>query len=205
MPDDQERAEREAHEALALFAQALYWAEDTPDEEGAHSDMDAAGKWVRETFGCHLLRDGTRYRQSCPIALAHNRIGFSVGGTARRVCSLCGQDVSECPHLPGTLYLVPGGPADLGWCRVCLKESCGHDGASQYPVSIVSIIRDMVVEEVSLVSKPAHPGARLQLVDIPTSELADALGADFRPGIEICCDRCLLACEGLTRPDLPHG
>ena len=61
--------------------------------------------------------------QTCPVALAHNRIGMSIGGTAKRLCSLCGDDLSECEHTPGTSYLVPGGVSSLGWCRVCLQEA----------------------------------------------------------------------------------
>ena len=104
-----QHAEKSARAALALFARSLDWAEDSEDEDEAHRLMDKAGSWVWQTFGCQLARSGIEYRQTCPVALAHNRIGMSIGGTAKRLCSLCGDDLSECEHIPGTSYLVPGG------------------------------------------------------------------------------------------------
>ncbi len=192
-------AEKAARAALALYARSLDWAEDTDDEEEAHRVMDDAGTWVRETFGCQLARNGTEYRQACPVALAHNRIGLSVGGSAVRVCSLCGEDLSECPHMPGTAYVVPGGPAELGWCRVCLQAACEHASDTEYRVSVVSIVKEMEVEEISLVSKPANPEARIHEMSVPISELQELLGAEFVPGTEVSCDRCLNKCAGLTR------
>lgn len=198
-------AEALARDALHFFARSLDWAEDTDQEEEAHGRMDTAGSWVRETFGCHLARTGTSYQQTCPVALGHNRIGMRVGGVARRTCSLCGLDFSECAHLPGTAYLVPGGASDLGWCRVCLKAECDHNPADSYRVAVVARITEMRVDEVSLVSKPAHPEARLSAISVPVSDLIEALGDDFVPGTDVSCDRCLLACDGLIRHDMPHG
>lgn len=203
--DSIERAESDARKALVLFARSLDWAEDTDDEEEAHQRMDQAGAWVRRTFGCHLTRTGTEYSQTCPVALAHNRIGMSVGGVAVRTCSLCGGDFSECEHMPGVAYLVPGGIEPLGWCRVCLKEACAHVPSQDYRVSVVAIIKEMDLVEVSLVDKPAHPEARLTSVGISISHLSDALGQEFVPGMEVSCDRCLLQCDGLIRHDFHHG
>ena len=203
---DLENAEGEARAALSFFARSLDWAEDTDDESEAHRVMDEAGAWVRRTFFCHLERSGTKYEQTCPVALAHNRLGFSIGGVAIRVCSLCGGDLSECEHLPGTAYLVPGGTADLGWCRVCLNESCDdHLNAYEYRAPVVGIVREMDVEEVSLVSKPAHPEARLGSVSISAAALQGELGDAFVAGMQVSCDRCLLPCDGLIRHEMPHG
>jgi hypothetical protein len=113
---DRDAAEREARCALQLYARSLDWAEGTPSEDDAHHAMDAAGKWVRTTFGCRLNREGTTYTETCPVSLAHNRIGFSIGGSATRICSLCGEDLSECEHLPGTAYIVPYGGSALSRC-----------------------------------------------------------------------------------------
>jgi hypothetical protein len=163
--------------------------------------MDDAGYWVRTTFGCELGRVGGEYRQRCPVALAHNRIGLSVGGTAVRVCSICGGDLSECFHLPGTSYLVPGGSADLGWCRVCLKDTCDHSPAREYRVSVVGMITEMHVDEVSLVPKPANPECRIMEMSVPASDLIETLGDAFVPGSTVSCDRCLHQCDGLFKHD----
>lgn len=204
---DRDNAEQYARQALAAYRGSLDWAEDTGHEEDAHRRLDEAGAEVRLTFGCYLVRDGKQYKQTCPVALGHNRIGLSVGGrAAKRVCSLCGRDVSECEHLPGTAYLVPGGPTDLGWCRVCLKTECDHVSTETYRVSLVSIIQEMDLDEVSVVTKPAHPEARIHAVSIPIDDLQQMLGSEFEPGMEVSCDRCLSDCGGLIRHDeIPHG
>lgn len=203
-PDDADAiavAEDAARQALGLFARSLDWAEDSPDENEAHQLMDNAGWWVRTTFGCQLGRAGSGYRQRYPVAFAHNRIGLSVGGTAVRVCSICGADFSECEHLPGTAYMVPGGPDPLGWCTVCLKEACEHVPDQQYRVSVIARITERSVDEVSPVPKPANPECRILEMSILTSDLVEALGSEFVPGSEVSCDRCLYECGGLIKHD----
>lgn len=200
---DRDTAERDARRALQLYARSLDWAEDTPLEDDAHRKMDAAGKWVRSTFGCRLNREGTTYKETCPVSLAHNRIGFSIGGSATRICSLCGDDLSECEHLPGTAYMVPGGPSALGWCRVCGEEDCQeHSPDRLYRVTAKSMIQNVEVDEISLVGKPAMPEARIFQRSIPTSDLQTALGDGFAPGMEVSCDKCLSPCGGLTKHEL---
>jgi len=199
-----ERAEKAARQALASYASALDWAEDTDREEEAHRQLDEAGRWVRRTFGCLVHQDGMTYSQRCPVALAHNRVGLSIGGAAKRICSLCGSDLSECEHMRGTSYLVPGGPSDLGWCRVCLKDSCDHEPSQEYRVGVVARIIDLELVEVSIVSKPANPEARFTSIGLDLAQLQGHLGPEFRPGMPVSCDRCLSSCNGLTRHQITH-
>lgn len=63
----------------------------------------------------------------------------------------------------------------------------------------------MAIDEVSVVSKPAHPEARFSAIDIPISDLVEKLGDAFTPGVEVSCDRCLLPCPGLMKHDIFHG
>lgn len=195
--DDSEGA---ARRALQQLARSLDWAEDSDREDERHRELDAAGKYVRETYGCVLPFEDGQYFRTCPVDLAHTRVGLSVGGTAKRICSLCGEDVSECPHLPNKAYLVPGGSSDLGWCRVCLERGpCDHDPGHEYRTDVVSIITEMQVDEVSIVGKPSHPEARLTRVSVSTRDLSEALGETFSPGIAISCDICLRPCNGLVK------
>jgi hypothetical protein len=203
---DRQASEVAARGALSAFASALNWAEFGPNEDQAHRELDEAGRWVRLTFGCRITRDGTDYRQTCPVALGHTRIGFSVGGVATRICGLCGGDLSECPHQRGRAYLVPGGVGDLGWCRVCgASTSCEHSPQQTYRASVIARIVKMDLEEVSLVSRPAHPDARMGSMSISHIDLREALGEDFVPGVDVVCSRCLTSCPGLSRRELPHG
>lgn len=198
-------AEASGRAALAILASALNWAEDTEWEEEAHKQLDDAGCWVRTSFGCQLDQTASSYWQSCPVALGHNRIGMSIGGVARRICSICGGDLSECEHRRGTAYMVPGGRTDFGWCRVCLRrDGCDHDPNETYRASVRSIITRIDLQEVSIVGKPANPDARFTRIPIDAAELQEFLGPDFIPGMKVSCDRCLSSCAGLIRHSLPH-
>lgn len=194
-------AEASAREALQWYARALDWAEDSPQEDYAHQKLDMAGRLVRHAFGCTIRWDGSAYQEECPVSIAHVRVGLSVGGPARRICSLCGEDLSECPHQRGTAYWVSGGIDALGWCRVCMRRNeCEHTPDQRYRAAVGAIVVDMSIEEVSLVDKPAMPEARFTKKTMDTSELRALLGPEFSPGVPLSCDRCLKECDGLIRP-----
>jgi hypothetical protein len=61
------------------------------------------------------------------------------------------------------------------------------------------------VREVSLVSRPAQPEARLLSVSVPTEALRRALGSKFRVGMDVSCDQCLGDCWGFSELDANHG
>lgn len=198
---DVDAAEQVARTALHAFAHALNWAEDSPREETVHQRLDEAGGWIRTIFGCVLEQEGKSYFETCPVKLGHVRVGLSVGGTACRTCSLCGEDLSECEHHRGVAYLVPGGVTDLPWCRVCTNSTCiKHSPGQTYRTGLVALIREMDLVEISFVSKPAQPDARIQRQSIDTADLRTALGEGWAPGMPVNCDFCLQSCRGLRRP-----
>lgn len=195
-----EGAEDKARTALEAFASALNWAEAGPFEQAVHARMDQAGRWVRERFGCTLHREGNEYFQRCPVALGHNRMGMSVGGLSRKVCSICGEDFSECPHRPGAEYIVEGGVGPLEWCRVCgERDHCEHLPDERYRARLIVIVVEMQVEEVSIVDNPAFRDARITSMSYTLDDIRQALGEDFEPGVDVACNRCLLDCDGLSR------
>jgi hypothetical protein len=148
------------------------------DFDAAHEALDDGGAWVRETFGCQLTFENGTYYQECPVALAHNRSGLSVGMIINQAqCSICGRDPEDCEHITGRLY--------------------GDDRC-------IRIIKDAEVREVSLVARPAQPDARISKVSIDREDLQEQLGPRWHPGIPVNCDRCLTACEGVADPFLGH-
>ncbi len=195
-----EGAESEARAALEGFASALNWAEGGPFEQAVHARMDQAGRWVRERFGCKLHREGNEYFQRCPVALGHNRMGMSVAGLSRKVCSICGEDFSECPHRPGVEYVVNGGVGPLEWCRACAeRDPCEHLPDERYRARLTAIVVEMQLEEVSIVDNPAFRDARITSMSYTRDDLRQALGEDFEPGADVACNRCLLDRDGLSR------
>jgi hypothetical protein len=191
-------AEAEARRAIGAAAKAFWRAEDTEYEDREHDLMHDLGRWTRQTFGCSVSFDGKEYKQRCPIAIAHKRLGFSIAFVADRICSICGGDLSECPHLRHRAYWVRGGLGPSGQCPVCLSEQeCSHRNDHLYRVSVVSIIREIrELPSVSLVSRPAMPEARLTELPISNEDLVRSLGHRFRPGMPLSCDECLRPCKG---------
>ena len=150
------RAESTARRMLAVSASAFLNAEDTEFESLTHDEMDSYGTWVRTTFGCHFIYESGNYYQRCPVAIAHKRIGMSIGFSVRRhICSICGEDWSDCIHSPNELYDVPGGPNLSGYCRVCGIEECSEHSAERTyrrpPIAIVAEVEQL--NEISFVPK----------------------------------------------------
>lgn len=200
----QSEAESEARQAIAECAKAFWRAEDTDLEDAQHDLMHRIGRWTRRHFGCSLHFDGTNYEQRCPIAIAHKRMGFSPGFTSKHICSICGGDLSECPHIRGRAYWVRGGAHDERPCSLCMQTACRHRVDRLYRASVVSIITDIQAQEVSIVRRPAQPEARLLGIPVSSDDLANALGG-FQPGIEVSCDKCLEDCPGFEEiPALQH-
>jgi hypothetical protein len=171
-----ERDHSELREALKELRSAMNWLEDSEYFEMAHIALDAAGKLARDYFpkGCVFpFRDGTYYLE-CPVALAHNRVGFSPGMVINSAeCSICESDPEDCSHITGRFY----------------------DGKR-----CIRIIKEFDVLEVSLVGRPAQPDARIESRSIGMDEFNTRLGPRFTLGVPVTCDRCLSLCEGVVRP-----
>jgi hypothetical protein len=123
---------------------------------------------------------------------------MSIGFTANRVCSLCGNDLSECPHMPGRAYWARGGAGATGKCRVCREASCRHRPDRLYRAQVVSIVESGELREISFVPRPANPEARLTRIPVSTTDLAEAIGSSFIRGITVSCNKCLGPCPGFS-------
>lgn len=195
---------------LGAAASAFFWLEDTELEAAAHEELHKYGRYARDHLSdrCELQWTGSSYQIACPVHIAHMRIGFSIGFVGDRLCSICNQDVSECEHLPGRLYEMPGGVYDDGNCRVCGSASCGKHLAGQLYLERAHVrVTNATIHEVSLVSKPKHPDARLMAIPVETAKLAASLGPDFTVGMRVNCDFCQLPCPGVeySGGDILHG
>ncbi|MFH8716686.1 hypothetical protein [Streptomyces zaomyceticus] len=200
---DVNRALEFIDESLMSAARAFWWAEGSLLEEKQHQLMHQIGRWKRRNLGCSLAYDGANYTQRCPVAIAHKKMGFSIGFTATRFCSICREDLSSdrCSHFRDRVYWVTGGVNERGPCRVCCGDSCGHRSDTLYRAQVISVVdesSEMKLHEVSIVRKPAQPEARLSEIPIDIDDLANVLGPHFLPGITVSCDKCLDSCAGFT-------
>lgn len=195
---DQQGAEKAAREALGCAAGAFWWAEGTDHEGRQHRLLHQIGRWTRRTFGCNLQYDGKAYHQGCPAAMAHIRAGYSIGQTGLLECSICGGDLSECPHVRGRSYWVRGGSSGGRKCRVCLREECSHRADRLYRARVIGIAKPTRIPEISLVDRPANPECHLRGMAIPPRFFVGDLGPAFVPGTPVSCDQCLHQCPGFT-------
>lgn len=164
--------------ALEKLRSATNWLEDTENFELAHRVLDHFGTVRRLLFAadCTLAYSDGVYQHTCPVALAHNRMGLSMGAIIEEAeCSICGfdPDDEECFHVTGRFY-------DDQECVVVVKKAS--------------------MEHVALVERPDFPDARLSAVPISTDEIREVLGDNFQPGVRVSCDRCLLDCPGVVWP-----
>lgn len=170
-----EDAARESLEsAMRSIRSAMNWLEGRGEFDEAHEELDRVGSYQRGRFGCWLsFEDGT-YWQDCPVALAHNRIGFSAAYVVKKSeCSICGRSPSECSHISGELY----------------------EGQQCY-----RLVTEADLLEVSLVGRPRQPDARIERISLGLEELQNAVDVEFLPGTQVSCDRCLSPCEGVVYP-----
>ena len=173
VPGSADEAEAKLFDALNQLRSAMDWLEDTPHFERAHSELDEAGRFRRENFSCEFEYTDGRYWQTCPVALAHNRIGLSPAIIINECeCSICHRDPDDCEHIIGRQYD---------------GERC---------IRMITGISQIL--EVSFVGRPAQPDARIQRMSLSTEELRAGLVVDFPLGTPINCDRCLTPCDGIS-------
>ena len=200
-------ADSHARRALDLLWSALNWLEDTEYEDAVHEQLHETGRAVRQRFPrtCILTWTGERYEHRCPVRLAHKRFGFSPGFIiGKKICSICGQDATECEHLPTRKYKLIGGRGPDGKCTICHKADCvEHIEGNVYwerPSRHLTEIREMT--ELSLVSRPRQPDARIYGLPLENNEvLRRAAGTRFKLGDTLYCSMCLEPCPGFDYLD----
>ncbi len=202
---DDDSAERHARRALVQYRAAMDRLEDLPEFEVAHEEMDILGRLCRETWpdGCRFQPIGNDFAQDCPVAHAHTRIGLSPATLGNAICSVCGVDVTTCPHRPGeTVKAVVAARVGNGWCNIGGVTDCSvHEVGLTYDAEVRIVVTHIhKIEGISLVPRPAQPDARIQRVTIPRADFERALGHPLPTGVAPRCDRCLSECGGLTHP-----
>lgn len=154
--DDPLPGESNSRQALVHAAAAYRYLRRGPFEPGAHLQLHRIAEIVGGIYGCwYEFKDG-RWMDTCLLSMAHTKMGLSAGWTARRVCSICKQDVSDCEHHPDWLYPVEAARAS-DRCNVCDEERCDHAVGETYLVRPQVKLDSPVIREVSLTPEPRDP------------------------------------------------
>jgi hypothetical protein len=195
--DNTAAAESAARSALEGAVAAYNYLEDHPLADIAHQHAHNVAEFVGGRFGCYTkMSDGT-YWDECPMTLMHLRLGMSLGYTSRRLCSICHNDIDDCPHLLDHAYQVSIEKNHKNVCSGCGWTNCSHIPGQVLVVSPVAIHDEINLREISFVSRPRDPLARPIGISLNTAKLSAALGRT-PIGEELRCFRCLDPCSGFT-------
>ncbi len=118
-------AEHLAREALSCAVRAFNLLEDAPEADDAHRLIHELGMSVSRHFGCKIELENGEWLWRCPVTIAHMRFGRSVGFTAKRICSICRQNIysDRCPHMAGSTYQVTVSDTCRCPCgRTCMRH-----------------------------------------------------------------------------------
>jgi hypothetical protein len=193
--------ESSARTSLARAVDAFNFLEDTELAEFAHEHAHKVAALVGGIFGCGIEYSKDTYWDICPISLMHRRCGMSVGFTTTRCCSLCGEDLDLCEHLLDARYEVKVHRSPEGMCNACGRLSCSHNDGDIVLAYPHPVMGDVQLHEISLVTRPRDPLARITKIEFDRQLLARSLGGQ-PSGHDIWCYRCLHPCDGFTTPTL---
>lgn len=200
------KLEREARGALDTAVTAFNFLEDQALADTAHQHAHTVGEFVGQLFGCEARYRDRRFWDVCPLTLMHLRIGLSPGFTGQRLCSVCGEDLSECTHVPGLPVTVLAENRD-GRCAACHGPwPCSqHLPGTSVDVVPHAVIADMSLHELSWVDRPRQPRARITQLELPDALLQAQLGRLPNADEILVCHRCQRPCQGLlTSSELLH-
>lgn len=205
--NDKSSAESLCRQSLYKLREAHLWQ---PDEPSHRRKLHEVGRMIHNTFGCRVeLRDGT-YWVNCPVLLSHNQTGFSIGGSAKVICSVCGQDNLTCPHVKGRRYDGVVANRSLGFCNICADKACDHRVGERYDgVEAFGIIIEVDLDHVAIVKNPANPLCVIQEHSLTESDLLAALPEEERVSFVygetvIHCHHCM-ECSGTIAADRTLG
>jgi len=143
-------------------------------------EMHVLGQRVQGWFSCPLDYENGEYRNACPVYLSHYVGGFSIGGTGRAICSICGQPMLDCEHVPGESYdRVIARRSSGGLCNICAEEACNHVGGTTYDgVRAFGIMTDIELDHIAYVSLPEDPLCTFCAVPLSKAQIKRQLSPD---------------------------
>lgn len=173
---------------------ALNYLEDTHIAGDAHKAVHRAAFLRRGLFGCPITYREGQFWSDCSINISHLRLGMSVGITSDFHCSICDEKLEDCDHVMGQEYLVAAKTNPQGLCSICELPTCSHQQGERYAVAAQGVGREISLHEVSMVSRPRYPLARITEM---TRDLPQEYRSIGKAGL-LHCDACLGPCRGFN-------
>ena len=165
--------ESELRYLMRLFLDALWVYKEL--RESIAFNIHQIGRILDNAFSCQLAYDNKKqkYYSDCPAQLLHNDFGFSMRGTEKYKCSICGNDVLDCNHLTGEYYDNVKCMRIEGLCNICFKNDCKEHISGKFydHVPAHKIAYDVHIITFDMVEDPAMKYARVTKVYFSKEEL----------------------------------
>lgn len=174
-------------------------------------NIHSLGRILEEQFQCQFSfsADKSMYYSSCPAILLHTDFGFSLRGSEKYKCSICGLPIMECEHITGEYYDNVICHKNGDRCNICGKKDCQeHQEGEKYDhVEAVKIVYDLNIITFDIVEDPEMKFARVTKIYCPKEEIINGLPedekAEFAYGQSpLYCHHCS-SCQGYI-PDRFH-
>jgi hypothetical protein len=191
-------AEKLFRQSLTKLREAALWE---PNASAHREHLHKTGLKVHDLFGCRIEFKRGEYSVSCPVLLSHTKGGFSIGGTATVVCSICGANVLECGHIAGRHYNGVTAARMGSLCNICGTRKCSHVLGRRYDgVERFGLVTDLDLDHVSYVERPAMPLCAVYSYNLTKADVLNILPqrerAEFVYGkTPLHCHHCTI-CEG---------
>lgn len=137
------------------------------------------GMTLEQEFECQYYFDeeNRKYYNSCPAILLHYDFGFSLRGSEKYKCSICGLPIVECEHITGDFYddVVCEKIDEI--CNICGKEECSEhiEGRFYNHVEAVKIVYDLNIITFDRVEDPEMKFARVGKIIYEKDEILNGL------------------------------
>lgn len=176
----QVRTEEDLRLAMKLFLDAFWVFKDIRKE--ISKVIHKLGLTLEQDYKCkyHFDQDKQEYYTICPAILLHNDFGFSMRGSEKYKCSICGLPIIECEHITGEYYDDVTCKKTENLCNICRKENCDeHIEGNQYNhVVAVKIVYDINIVTFDIVKDPEMKFSRMSKIYLPRNEVEKSIHSD---------------------------
>ncbi|MDX1808196.1 MAG: hypothetical protein R3331_01520 [Sulfurospirillaceae bacterium] len=144
--------------------------------------MHKIGEILCEKYECQCKFDGENYYSDCPNILLHHDFGFSMRGTEKYLCSICGKEPLECEHITNNIYNEVTCNSIDGTCNICLRnfEECDHIENEKYNnVVATKIVHEIDLVTFDVVKDPEMVYTRITKIPYSKELILESLKNDF--------------------------
>lgn len=144
--------------------------------------MHEIGENLCKNYECKYKFDEENYYSDCPNILLHSDFGFSMRGTEKYLCSVCGQEPLECDHITNYSYDEIPCLNIEGTCNICLNnfKECNHIENNKYNNIIATkIVYDIDLVTFDVVKDPEMVYTRVTKIPYSRELILKSLENDF--------------------------